>query len=806
MINLAVKILLARLKWFLLIVVSLGITLACIISLMTSSEAIKTSLQSNAYNNYGEHSGVLIDVNVSKTALQSQGFEAGEYQLIDKLQVNKTLTATIGWMDNDAFKIGHINMKKGKLPTNENEVSIESFYLEKIDPTWKLGDKRKLLIKNKVTQVKLVGIVENYSAKWTVPSDIEKGLNDFPSIFVAKSSLKNTKNFLIRLHKEDIKEMSKLLETYNDNGILNEKLFDKGLKQYDNISKLTVTFQIVILIAASFCFWGLFYYFNLFQVQKDAQLKVLGCSNLKLYKLHLFQCVIIFLLSILVSIPLNIVFHNLIIKNAFFEGDLYLLQLNDIIIRAIVWVVIIFAIVAVISTKSISKFNKKSINNLLNNSNFNGNSRNSLINKCSSFYIRQLAIQFLQFPKQSFLIIFTLFLCIQTIFFSFFLQKESEGIWDAKQDYYIDSQEIFGYEDIQNLNVLVNNGLTFPIEEVNKLEQTKGIKYVDKNPFMVDVHPLINPQLVTPSIESWIKQNGSLNTLYKQDNIIPNVSYQLVDSEEFSEIFQSNKYESFKGKILLIVPQAPNNNKLIGEKLGFVKMYRESGQLKTKKWEFEVFDVIESAESDINNTFLDEAEFEFTIVLDKETAIESGIFTGYKDLTIYMDEDVSKKAEEVIDSLVYEMVVPIPGSLYQKISLTKIEDTRISKYMGYIGNFSFLISLFLSTIGIISILLSKYYMKKRTWGIYLSLGMKRNSIIKLLSFEIFIYYFISIMLSTIIFFLTMRVINHIYPTTFYLVYYMFALIFIFLMAAIGVFALSIIIKRQSIISLLRLDE
>ncbi|CAN7314303.1 hypothetical protein LJR015_002990 [Peribacillus frigoritolerans] len=807
MIELAVRMLLARFKWFLLIVVSLGITLACIISLMTSSEAIKTSLQEKAYKNYGEHSGALIGINETKLALQSEGVDAGEYQLIDKLQINETLTATIGWMDNDAFKIGHINLN-GKLPINENEVAIESFYLDKLDPTWKLGDKRELLIKNKAIPVKLVGIVENYSEKWTVPPDVEKGLNDLPNIFVASKDenlTKNTNNFLIRFHKENKKEMSNLLETYNDKGIINEKLFFNGLKQYDAIPKLTVTFQMVILIAASFCFWGLFYYFNLFQLQKDAQLKVLGCRNLKLYKLHIIQCVIIFLFSILLSIPLNIVFHKLIIKNTFFEGDL---NLSDITNKVFVWVVVLFILVVVMSTKSINKFNKKSINNLLKNNISYKNSENLLINKFSSFTIKQLAIQLIQFPKQSLLIIFTLCLCIQTILFSYFLQKESEGIWDAKQDYYIDSQEIFGYEDIQNLNVLVNEGMTFPIEEVNKLEQTKGIEHVDKSPFMIDVHPLINPKLVTPSIESWVKQNGSLNSLYNQDIIIPNVRYQLVDSEEFSEIVESKEYEYFKGKILLILPQRNNNNdsKLIGEKLGFIKMFRDSGQLKTRKWEFEVFDVIERADSNINNKFLDDTDSELTIVLDKEMALESEIFTGYKDLTIYMKDNVSKAEEELIDSLVYEMVAPIPGSLYQKISFTKIEDTKITSYLGFLGEFSFLISLFLSTISIVSILLSKYYIKKRTWGIYMSLGMKKQSVIKLLSFEMFIYFFISIIFSTLIFFLSMEVLNHIYPTSFYVIYYMFAVLFIFIIAIIGVFALSQIIRKQPILSLLRINE
>ncbi|WP_339230026.1 FtsX-like permease family protein [Aeribacillus sp. FSL K6-2833] len=197
---------------------------------------------------------------------------------------------------------------------------------------------------------------------------------------------------------------------------------------------------------------------------------------------------------------------------------------------------------------------------------------------------------------------------------------------------------------------------------------------------------------------------------------------------------------------------------------------------------------------------------EITILLDEKTAVDSKIFTGYKDLTIYLEDNISSIEEKIIDSLVYEMVASIPGSLYQKISTTQIEEMKISSYIGFLGKLSFLISLFLSMTSIISILLSKYYIKKRTWGIYLSLGMRKRFVMKLLSFEIFIYFFISIVISTILFFLSMKVLNHVYPTSFYTIYYIFAVLFILIIATLGVFVLSKIIKNQSILDLLRLKE
>lgn len=809
MFKLAIKMLFGRMKWFLLITISLGITLACIISLLTAADSIKISLQNNAYNSYGEHSGVLIGVEEPKHALLSRGnFDVGEYQLIDKLKINKNLAATIGWMDTSALKIGHIKLLEGTFPKNDNEVAIESFYLEKLDPMWKIGTEREIPINNTITEVKLVGIIDDYSAKWTVPFNIEKGVNDLPNIFMGNKidDLRNQKNnYLIKFDKDNkynLEKMSILLEKYKNKGMINEKLFFIGLKQYDNISTLTIMFQLLMLVVASICFWGLFYYFNLFQSQKDAQLKALGCSNVYLYNLRIIQCLFILITSLFFSIPLNVIFHKLIISNTFMQGDFKLTQVN-ILSKVFLWIVILFVVLVIISTKSIKKFKIYSINDLINNNNFYSNRDNKLSNKFSSFLTRQLAIQIEQFPKQSILMIISLCLSINVVIFSFFLEKESQGIWDAKQDYYIDAQEMYGYENIKNLNVLVNPGLTFPLDEVKRLEEASGIQYIEKNPFMIDVHPLIDPNLVVPSIKYWIEQNGSSNNSYDNDVIIPNVNYKIVSAKEFSKLFSLKEYDSFKGKILIEVPKEITNNQknkeLVGEKLGFIKMHRDSGQLKTKKWDFEIFDVITSEKSSAVGATM-------TIIFDEQTAVDSKIFTGYKDLTIYLEEDITEKEEKVIESLVYKMVAPIPGSLYQKIATTKIEDAKISSYIGFLGKLSFGISLFLSIISIISILLSKYYIKKRTWGIYQSLGMRKQSIVNLLGFEMMIYFFVSIVLSTLTFFLVMIVQNHIYSTMFYTVHYLVTVLLILIIATISIFVFGKIIKQQSILSLIRLDE
>src|SRR5690606_40379931 len=83
----------------------------------------------------------------------------------------------------------------------------------------------------------------------------------------------------------------------------------------------------------------------------------------------------------------------------------------------------------------------------------------------STTYIYPLSLHdalpiFLSYLKQSILIVSMLTLAILIITFSVFIEKESAGIWDSKVDYYLNSQEIYGFDTRENLDVLLKEGLT----------------------------------------------------------------------------------------------------------------------------------------------------------------------------------------------------------------------------------------------------------------------------------------------------------------------------------------------------------
>lgn len=816
--KLASRLLYSRKKWLFLIVFSLSFIIATTSSIFTASESIKMGLKENAYEKYGQHSHMLINIDETKTNLKQKFDRVGQFQIVDEIALNNKI-ALIGWMDQDAIEIGRIKLLAGSFPIGKNEVAIESSYLKLIDENWNLGEKKTFKLHDQLQEFILVGIIDNYSWQWTVPYTKDIGKHIFPNIFISKNEIeqynfeKESNNFLIQINgssKKAANETSKLIELYDHSSVIyNENLFNKGLIDYNTISTLSFIFQIFIFMTSILCISSLFSYFNIEQIQKVAILRALGANKQNIYYIYFYKCIIIFSLSLLVSLPLHVLFHILIVKNTYAQSLLSALNLTHIFSVIVAWFLIIFGSIYWISIKEIRKYENLSINELIKGKVYQNNFRDILSKYTDTFIRNQLRIQLLSNPKQLVLTIITFSLSILIISYSLFLQKESAGIWDIEDDYYLNSQEVYGYDTMENLNVLFNQGLTFPFEEVKELQNMSGIKYVEKNPFMIDVHPLMKPEIIPPILQEWINYYGSPDYKYAGELIIPNVKYVIVDEKEFKQINKKSNYEDLKGKVLLYVPIELENvdkNKIIGEEINFIKKYRESNNIKIKKWNFEILDILnEPLVKKIDDLLLIEDQ-KISIVIAEETALEQNIFPGYIDLTVFMDNNITKEDSYKIHTILYDMVSTIPGSMFQDISEFIIEDQKISVFVGYLGKLAFFIAVLLSVISVVVIVFSKYYINKRKWGIYLSLGMSKEQLVKIFKLEMNLYLIISTLISILVFIITIGSYNTLYPYYIYLIYFGLSVLLIYVFIFIGGYIINISIKKQDIYSLIRIDE
>ncbi len=817
MFKLALKFLFSRKKWLVLMVCSFAIIIASVTSIFTASEAIKESLKKNAYDQFGEHTGILTGIDETKKALQKKALKVGEFQLVNTIVFDKNKLATVGWMDADALKMGHIKLLAGTYPKKNNEVAIESAYLQLMDINWKIGQKRKLQINKQEVNVRLVGIVKNYSAQWSVPIDLKKGKNDLPNIFISSQrgfTDNKSKSFLIKLDvtKNSVEEkMGQLLNDYNQNGIVNERLYNKGLIDYDTVFFLSVVFQSLTILFSLFSIASLFTYFNIEQSQKIAILKAIGANKRNLYKLYFFQSITIFILSVAAAVPFQFFLHFLIIDNSFKQGvfpkSTILFQVS--IIAS--WLLLLFLIMFFIAIQFVKKSDHFSVNEWLNRKIDPGYLYDVWTEKITihSFTIKQLARQLFIYPKQIIFTILILCFSILLITFSVFIQKESAGIWDNPQSYYLTSQETYGYKTIDSLNVLKNQGLTFSVEDVKDIENTPGVVYVDKTPFMVDVQPLINPKFITPTLRKWIEEFATGNNIYNDKEIIPNVRYTIVNSKEFKELFSGMQYKAFIGKVMLYLPAKSKilaDKELIGKKLSLIKMVNGTNGLKTKQKDFKIAGVINKPlVKKIINSYKIENE-EVTIVLDEQTAVQSGLFPGYNELGIYTKNNLSNREYENIDNKINRLIATFPGSLLQNIPKFIKEDSKIYSLVGFLGILSFSVAVVLSVISIVMIVFGKFQLQKRNWGIYLSLGMNKNQVVKFLLIEMMFYLVMSVLVSGIIFIIALSILNHTYPVLFYLNYFSLAVLMIFSLLIVGSLILGRVIKDQSVFSILRRVE
>lgn len=812
MFNLSCKFLFSRKKWLVLIVLTLAVVISSILSIFTASEAIRAGLLEKAYSLYGEHSGGLVGVETTKRELEGKVKKIGEYQLLDfyPLKNNKKV-ATIGWMDKNAIKLGNIKIMKGRFPKDKNEVAIESAYLNLINSKWKIGETLTLKGKKQQWKVKLVGIVSNYSSKWYVPIQLKQGINAFPNIFLGTPAYKNTpkNNYLIKMgddRKNTIKKMEKLLNEYNNMGFVNYKLLEEGLKDYDNIRYVSITFQIILLLISFFSVTSLFSYFNIKQMQKIGILKAIGVKNSSLYLLYFSQVFILFLSSLLFAIPFQYVLKTFIVKMGFKEslsGSPNLFNTNTIIILCIVF---LFVLVLFISCWTLIRSKHSSIKSIIT-----GNSKTPFIHeylekKIKTFEVKQLARQLFLFPKQFAFTVSIISISILVLVFSVVLQKESDGIWDVEEYYYLSSQELYGYDTVDNLPVLLKQGLTFSEEDALKLSNLSGVKYVEKNPFMVDVKPLLDADQKTKSINLWLNKNGSMLT-YENKWIVPNVKYEIVDEQEFNKIFPKRSYNDFKGKIMLFIPNNDRTNdknikKLIGKKLNFVKLVKEDENIRKIEKKFLVYDARNQALTKHLNGLRIKYD-NFTIVFDKDTIVKSNLFYGYYDFKVYLDKDITNKEFNKIDDYVNQLIATVPGSLFQNIPESINNAKRMTSLLSFLGKFSFVIASLLTTLSISIIVFSKYRLQKRDWGIYLSLGMSKRKIYLFLTKEMFIYYFLASIISFLVLVSVLLSANLTYSISFYLIYFVLSLLFMFFLIIIGSFLLYQIVTKQSVFSMLR---
>ena len=243
----------------------------------------------------------------SKGMIQIYGVLAGSY--MDNKQAN------IGTMDQTAWDIGHLQMLKGRLPENEQEIAMESGMLTALGYQGEPGEKIALNIittteyqndmDGKAYTYTLCGVIKDYQVNWDICNR-----NRFPTGIVTKAGAERIgspleSHMLIRADKgesvyEDLKKSDKLTCGMEENAKWNQ---DVG-KQMPYIGFLQAI-RVVIAVAAA-C---VLYLMVSHSVQKRQEmwkiLDALGMEKKQMYQILIFEACACYLIASITGMGLG---------------------------------------------------------------------------------------------------------------------------------------------------------------------------------------------------------------------------------------------------------------------------------------------------------------------------------------------------------------------------------------------------------------------------------------------------------------------------------------------------------------------
>lgn len=310
-----------RQKKYCLIVVWVAI-LACML-MQTGfliTDGISSAVMNQRKNIYGEWEYGLVNMDAdsqtliedhpfieSKGKIQIYGVLAGSY--MDNKQAN------IGTMDQTAWNIGHLQMLKGHLPENEQEIAMESSMLTALGYQGEPGEKITLNIVTttayqndmvgKAYTYTLCGVIKDYQVNWDICNR-----NRFPTGIVTKAGAERIgspleSHMLIRADKgdsvyEDLKKSDKLTCGMEENAKWNQDV----VKQMPYIGFLQAI-RVVIAVAAA-C---VLYLMVSHSVQKRQEmwkiLDALGMEKKQMYQILIFEACACYLIASITGMGLG---------------------------------------------------------------------------------------------------------------------------------------------------------------------------------------------------------------------------------------------------------------------------------------------------------------------------------------------------------------------------------------------------------------------------------------------------------------------------------------------------------------------
>lgn len=753
----------------------LVLSLMLVLVMPAMFDAAEQKLYDTYTARYGGHHGAILHLDEQKLQIL-ETYDAAEKAFFQNYgswqQVEKGTHLTLGWFSEEAIAMGNLRLLEGRFAEAEDEIVLEKNAVKYFCPQGTVvGDTLTFAQDGTERRFKLVGILADYVGNWdTVWSfAVIPGYNDFPKGLIMQQSMEQTQTgvLLYYPHIQPVKALDELIalsaslnpesiEVQSDI-VSNEKLCywpEEGIFQAFSAFKGMLTVAILIgAVLIMFVVMGM--YIGEFKKSYHT-LYLLGSGDRGAGMLYGLQCGWILLLAApmaLLTAQLWAWGYTLITGTA-----LAVLYGENLLYPTLMWAamaafmgVAFRAYVMPLGRRSLSQVKRgKGVRQIQYGRSVTG----------------MLAGSFMQANFRRIVAV----LCVIAVLIASF---GIAGIYKRQfQDNQVLTYPDFDISGYDAGSYVVEGFRIYAFQ--NSLLDTKAVLeiYENENVERIDSKIYTDSSIVIPGRghRYWNAQKRS----YTNDISAPQVLAQIgsdvtivgnehIDFEVkiISESMEADYLAAYpdlplaqmkdEGSVaLILVPQdgTPNDVLQVGGEISFGRLtYPYTMQLSEVEKNPEV---IGYTQLDFPIAYISEEERDTgkdknyfsnpTILLTEQTALSTDLVQGYGNLMIYLQEDISEAEYAGIEQMLGEIAAQVSGAtIYslredraQNMALMDVVNLSLNLILGVFGVFA--------VIAIYSALYLNVMQRKRSFGIYRALGMRRRTISAAMLLELMVYW------------------------------------------------------------------
>lgn len=787
-----------RLSFLMLGVLSLGIVILCSVNLVT--QELLNQIKEKEYLKYGAFHGIMTKVSDEQyQQFQTQPWveSVGEVLLYGTASNfnGKNYPVTVGYFDETALDLGRIAILDGRLPQSAEEIAISAF-LANGKENLQVGSTTILEIDGEQKHVKISGMINNYSWRWTYETDIQLGKNDYPQIFTHQDFKENKNASIFRslLFTADVDfasedglgkghqklfEFNQAFQRSMEDSFQNTNLLNGELNRYNRYENMHFLFSFTLWLGTSICCYLVFQLFY-----RDFQRKIgifmsYGARKKHIYGFLFIQILIITAMSALFALPFVWILYQIFTKLPFFIFSSASLWEPQKIQLLLGWFAIMLISMGVIGWYSVQRLTRKSIVYNLRN----------VSRKKMSFYfykkmgklpfgLRYFFTHILSSWKSFVLIMFMLTTTIFLLFISQYMNKIYEVLNEPMQYFLYDSVRS-SYIMMEGFQVSQRTYKPFiSLEQKEQLTELEGVKDIQFEPNKnhttlylsekdvptgwrqwYDIYKDTYDYSQTQTFQEILDRSAHLN-IPENQIAFPSVVFRYVDDAESKLIqaaYQLNgqqmqRFKNTKSAIIIL----PDDFSAQKADLQIPKMYmgkveaNEQGDFYFYSETFQPLYIAANGYMQESNGIMYSGGSRtlMTVIFHENQAKNLTLFDGYGVATLHIDENASPEAIQQIENTLVDVSMQIPGSRVCSTAEDNRAMVAFGEYLIFLGQILFLIAGIYALLTVLLSLYSRYTERKSEMALNHANGLSIFSMVKMFGYELLLCFFFAILIGT----------------------------------------------------------